>query len=236
MARRGRLVCLMGIDGSGKTTQAKLLRDSLAAEGIAAEYVWSRWEPKLLRFATRLVRRGSSGSPQSSGGRVGDRKRRLMSNPAVRSLWMAASLADYALQARTRMLSALGSADIVVCDRYLPDYVVDQAVNTGDAEWTVRNVFGSPLARAFPVPDCVLFVDVTAEVAFSRKDDGIPIPELEVKARAYRHVADALGAVTVPDGSEAAVSAFVLKTVLDRRGDWGVDRADGAGGRRWPRP
>ena len=48
--RSGYLIVLTGIDGSGKTTQANLLVKDLKKDGIDVSYVWSRWEPFLLRF------------------------------------------------------------------------------------------------------------------------------------------------------------------------------------------
>ena len=47
--KRACLVVFTGIDGSGKTTQAKLLVDWLHKDGKTVSYVWCRWEPFLVR-------------------------------------------------------------------------------------------------------------------------------------------------------------------------------------------
>ena len=49
MTQRALLICFTGIDGSGKTTQAKLLVDWLASRGIKSMYVWSRGEVLTIR-------------------------------------------------------------------------------------------------------------------------------------------------------------------------------------------
>jgi dTMP kinase len=232
MAARGKLVCLIGIDGSGKTTQARLLQKQISASGLTAEYIWSRWEPALLGVATRMVRIRTSGG---SSHIVGSRKRRLLSNRLVRSCWIAVSLAEYALQVHRRVTKALGAADVVVCDRYLPDYVVDQIINTGDPGWTIRRVFRSPLARAFPPPDAVVFVDVPSAVAMARKDDGVPLDVLEEKSQAYGVVSEALGAATVSaDARESVVAQRIWDALKSLQGDWTAGNAHGTHRRGWP--
>jgi hypothetical protein len=44
---KGTLVSVIGPDGVGKTTQAKLLQSSLRTKGISAEYIWIRWNHRL---------------------------------------------------------------------------------------------------------------------------------------------------------------------------------------------
>ena len=48
------LICFVGIDGSGKTTQAKELFSWMQSEGIKAKYVWNRFEPRLISPVIRV--------------------------------------------------------------------------------------------------------------------------------------------------------------------------------------
>ena len=40
---KGSLICIIGPDGVGKTTQARLLQKALEKQGIFMNYVWIRW-------------------------------------------------------------------------------------------------------------------------------------------------------------------------------------------------
>lgn len=52
-----RIVCLTGIDGTGKTTCAQALAEALSVQGFSVEYVWLRWEPFLLRWVGRRLKK-----------------------------------------------------------------------------------------------------------------------------------------------------------------------------------
>lgn len=55
---RGILICLTGIDGSGKTTLAKSLNDSLNKNGCNSTYVYARVTPifsRLLMIVGRKI-------------------------------------------------------------------------------------------------------------------------------------------------------------------------------------
>ncbi len=48
MSTPGLLICVMGIDGSGKSTATKRVVEQLQHSGVDVGYVWDRWEPRLL--------------------------------------------------------------------------------------------------------------------------------------------------------------------------------------------
>jgi thymidylate kinase len=82
--KKGTLIAFTGIDGSGKTTQADLLVKNLLKDGIEAAYVWSRWEPFLVRpFIAKWKEKKTNCrdkiGDQYNGIRV--EKQRLLENP-----------------------------------------------------------------------------------------------------------------------------------------------------------
>jgi tRNA uridine 5-carbamoylmethylation protein Kti12 len=94
MTQRALLICFTGIDGSGKTTQAKLLDRLVGSKGVKSIYVWSRgevltirryffpWEGRALGTSAREI-----AMIKILMSEYQSRKSRLMGNLLVRMLW-----------------------------------------------------------------------------------------------------------------------------------------------------
>src|SRR5438445_11343811 len=65
---RSRLVSFFGPDGSGKTTQAKMLADHLRARGVKVRLAWIRSKHTLPYLVLSAMRRFSPGSVVMSPG------------------------------------------------------------------------------------------------------------------------------------------------------------------------
>lgn len=206
MKQSGRLICFTGIDGSGKTTQAKLLVDWLASQGIKTTYTWSRGEVLAIRRIFLSMGRRALGtstreiaSDQASYRKYQSRKSRLMGNALVRTLWSVMTYVEHLVQINLDIRRQLQDGFWVVCDRYQWDTLIDLAVlNNKDSEWLV-NGFNRFTWRLIPRPAITFLIDIPPEEAMRRKDD-IPSLEYVQKRRAhYLHVAET-GSFTVVDG------------------------------------
>jgi dTMP kinase len=140
-------IALEGIDGSGKSTQAKLL-----AEALECAY------PDRLIFATR----------EPGGSSHGDRIRgwaidRSNYSPTTRALAIAL---DRALNIEENILPALNGGAIVVSDRCF----ISSLVYQGHGEGIPHHVMSSvcELAIGDVVPDLILWIDTPPQVAIDR--------------------------------------------------------------------
>ncbi len=178
--RSGTLIVFTGIDGSGKTTQAKLLVDSLNHDSLCVSYVWNRWEPLFLlplikrwkHNVTKHTTNNELAELNSDFNRIKHKKQKLLDNPVFRWLWLIYFFIDYGLQVFVKVRLRLLKKCLVISDRTFYDSVIDQAVNLGKNRDWLLNSLGSFWMKFFsPEPDMVIYIDCPEEIAFSRKKD-----------------------------------------------------------------
>jgi GTPase SAR1 family protein len=123
-------IVISGIDGCGKTTLIQELRDRLEQEGLTTRYEWLRYNHRLVRPVHGLSRLVGLSRCYRTGNRSVWRhefyRSRLFSSFYILLTWLDACLGRLFLAARLRSRGV----DIVVCDRWVQDILVDLAVDT----------------------------------------------------------------------------------------------------------
>jgi len=203
---KGLLIVFCGIDGSGKTTQAQLLVDTLIKKGLPASYVWARWEQILVRPLTRKWKSSIKKETGHLDGRAKEnkqKKRKLLSNPVLRWLWLGAFFVDYGLQILLKVRVRLIRNELIVSDRMFYDSVIDQAINLGsNRDWLLDNLDSPWMKIIFPEPDLVMYIDCPGEIAFARKDDAPDVEYLTDRRALYKQLAEKYGWIGI-DGTNS---------------------------------
>jgi dTMP kinase len=173
-----KLICLTGIDGAGKTTLARNLVGALRSQGQSATYVYGRTYPVISRLlmalgrATLLRQHDQWQAYQSYNAD----KKQTMRNPLLAFVYTTAILVDYYAQIWLKLLPHLFSRRIVVLDRYVYDTVIsDLTVHLNYSPAQTEQAIERGL-RWLPTPMLTALIDLSEEVAFSRKDD---VPHIE---------------------------------------------------------
>lgn len=151
MRRRAKLICVIGLDGSGKTTLARALSRDLQAMGLRTAYL--HFWPRL-----NLFRRSGRASTSKSVGKL----------PLRRALGLYA-LSWFLLHVRLRRL--LRRYDMVICDRYVHDLAAYLALRGHAALGRCLLKDG----RRVP-PDLVLVLRVTPKTRRARKGAALEFP------------------------------------------------------------
>jgi dTMP kinase len=142
----GRLIVVEGLDGSGKSTQAHLLRRWLEIGGYRVYF--TEWNSSPL--VKNVTKRG---------------KKEQLLTPTTFSIIHATDFAD---RFERQILPMLHAGYIVLADRYIYTAFARDAVRGVDREW-VRNLYRFALK-----PDLTFFFNVPLEVALGRLLDGRP--------------------------------------------------------------
>jgi len=161
-----------GADGSGKSTQAELLRDALAGEG--REVVLTR-EP--------------------GGTELGERARELVLNGPAMGAWAEAALyaASRAEHVEEVIRPALERGAVVVCDRYIDSSLAYQGIARGLGVEEILQL--NVAVTGGLLPDVTFLLLIDPEVAAGRwaEQDRLEREGVELQRRvdaAYRSLAE----------------------------------------------
>ncbi len=142
MKKKGRFICIEGLDGSGKTTHAYRLVRNLQKRGFDAVYTTEPSEGEIGKFIRASVLQGKKRMPR-----------------VVEALLFAVDRVEHL---EKDVKPALKEGKIVVSDRCVYSSLAYQGAAGLDLEWIEEiNRFALP-------PDLALYIDVPPEVVVKR--------------------------------------------------------------------
>lgn len=214
-----RRIALVGVDGSGKTTQAHRLAELLQATGVPATYCQNaggrRW---FTHLAHRLGRRDAQ--------RLLGRNGMLLVELVLRWLAIARALARSAVRRR-----------VAIMDRYAVCQYASIRAHGGGNRW---ERLARWLYRTFPAPDVTFLLSVDPERAYERIEargtDHERLTYLLAAEAAYRHLPECSSFVTIdasgtPDEVSRSIAAHLAPRLAPRQ-----DRRPERPGAAVPRP
>jgi dTMP kinase len=165
-------VSIEGADGSGKSTQAELLRDALVAEG--REVVLTR-EP--------------------GGTELGERARELVLNGPHMGAWAEAALyaASRAEHVEAVIRPALDRGAVVVCDRYIDSSLAYQGIARGLGVDAVLQLNLEVTGGLLPDVTFLLLIDPVVAAGRYDNSDRLELEGTALQAKvdaAYRELAE----------------------------------------------
>jgi thymidylate kinase len=184
------LICIIGPDGSGKSTQARLLVEYAKSKGIKCKYLWMR-RPQLFSLPVLLLAKilGLSEKMElKSGEEIG--YHHFERSRFVSSLYASTTLIDALIITFVRIGLPLAiSKNMIICDRYMHDVLVDLMVSIGK-----NRLEDFPSGNRFVelIPDYCNAVLLTSDekTLRSRREDVRMDETLEIKIRLYQEVAE----------------------------------------------
>ena len=188
------LVCLIGADGSGKTTLANRLVDELAGQ---ASCVWLGAESILMRpvraILRMILRRGAGrGGRHTSSAVEASRKQSIARRFRwLRAPYIALVLFDYWLQYQLKR-ARFQHTRILILDRYLFDVAVNLAITLGWSEDELIDFLQRHFHR-FSLPRVCCLLRVEPEISIQRKNDIPDAKYIEMRVNFYERIARDFG-------------------------------------------
>ena len=204
-SRRGVIVTLSGVDGSGKSSQGEALRTALERSGFDVTLEWTKIarDPSLdviARPVKWMAGRLGSGRPDTvPATEEGDPARAFRRrSAAVTQAWtLIVALANSRTHRRATR-KHVKEGRVVVCDRYVLDSAAHLRYRYGTEK---RFRLQSRLIKVLsPRPLRAYLLDVPPEEALRRKTEQYDIDQMTILVRMYREERDRMGVARV-DGT-----------------------------------
>ena len=209
--KKGVLICFTGLDGSGKTTQAKKFLNALKGKNIDVIYSWSRREPFLIKPIVILIKKILKEPPKSEGKNYLNvkkkRKGTLFKHSFIQKIWIYIAILDYFAKLFSQIYIPLRKGKIVICDRYIPDMIADFAANFDYNNYQIRKLLKNPLLKLFPTPDKIFYIKIPASLGYKRKSNGTSLEYLLDREKIYNFLAKEMNMIVI-DGTQDIDNVF----------------------------
>lgn len=175
------IIYITGIDGSGKSTIAQNLVDNIF-KGKKTRVIWARYKPYLIKkilspFKKNYVSDRANDHLMNAEefSRWVTFKRKITKHPLLSGIIYFTQAFDYYLQIIKiiKIVKTPDTREIVLLDRYILDFIVDQSLNYGNIS---KNVITKFLFNKLKKIDLIFYIDVNEQTALGRKND---IPSME---------------------------------------------------------
>ena len=211
-----RFICLVGVDGCGKSTLAKMLQKELTARGIRTRVVWLRMNYMLTRPVLLYCRlTGLTRRPVINGQKASIHE--FQNAPIVSALvqylhWLDTALAHFFkayLPMRLR-------GETIICDRFVYDVLIDFIAESGITDLHDR-LTGRLLSALMPGDAKVFLIRTDRDAIIERRPDVLVMdPYFDVRFDEYQALASKYGLRVIDNnGSTEQALSEIMDSLME---------------------
>ena len=186
-ALKGKIICFIGIDGSGKTTLAKLFCEKLKKHNIPCRFTYGRYFPLFSRpfvFFGKTLFLGTDDIKKYSQYSFKKQEVAKRYNITIK-IYTAVVVFDYLIQVLFKIILPKKMGKTIICDRYLFDTVINDIPRQDNNIESLKKMIDAYFLL-IPKPDIVFLIDIPENIAFERKNDTPSIDYLIEKREIYQ--------------------------------------------------
>lgn len=179
-------IYITGCDGTGKSTQANLLRQRMAGEGIETSHLWLRF-PFLFSLPLLVYARWRGYSWYEKNGNVRHGYWDFRQSHLLRLLFPWFMLCDATVATIHQIVIPQWSGKAIVCERFVLDMLVDMSLAFG--EKMHRTLPGKLFLRLLPAHTQVVILYLDEATTRERRADLVWDKRLAERLAVFNHLA-----------------------------------------------
>jgi thymidylate kinase len=188
-------ICIIGVDGVGKTAHADMLRDKLIDEGIKCKSTWFRFYHFLSIFLLiycKIV--GLTVYETKNGQRIG--RHDFYKSRVISALYPFILFIDLIPMYIGKIFLPRRLGYTIICDRFVYDTLVDLMVDLNDSKVHKKD-FATLYLRLAPKNAIVIHLDLDENLIRKRREDLKADSTLKLRRKLYFKMCKDLGIKTI---------------------------------------
>jgi thymidylate kinase len=210
------IICISGIDGSGKTSICRRIKQHYECVGLKVDYVWLRFAHYFSLFPLSILRINrylnnaitlEGKSPRFSGW-----------NGPIGRFYAYTQLIDLKLAAFINFNIKGRNKDIILCDRFVIDTIVDLSIKLD--EDVIETIYADHLLRIKPKNAISFIIDADEKTVLTRRYELKNDMTLSQRRYSYLNISNKLSITVIKNDGDILTTIERILNEIENKSTW----------------